>query len=386
MKSMLAHKQSMSHTDFMTFIQSQGPLFRSEADQAWVITDEALAKAVLTDARFSSDRRPHFQKRMPEGSMQHLTHFLTVASEMMVMHDGPSHTARRRVCYHAFGQKLIESMHPVIQQAIHEHLPSLVKVPPHDAVTQYAEPVSAHILASLFDVPSVQRSTFYAAADTMTRFFGGNEPGSLEALKQVDSAAQTLYTYFEGLLKDRKINDKGDFVSVLIQHQDQYELTDTAMIAQCIMILVAGQVTSCDQFTNNLYQCLTERIQWAELSFSEKMTLQDRLSSQMPAVSFVDRVALEKVSLGDSTIQPEDVVLIWLTGDRVFGFGPHYCLGSKLAKNIMVSMMDAVLDANYTVQINPELEVSYKKESLGFLGMKALPLIFKRREESSHVG
>ena len=215
--------------------------------------------------------------------------------------------------------------------------------------------------------------------------------------KEIDMSTkiQESPDYFKDLIQKRRAAPGEDFLSVLLQYQTHYGLTDDELISQAIMMLVAGEVTTTDQMCNNLYTLMTTENKAALLSNAA-----DGLSSILeecarldPAVTFIFRVCQEDTVLADQTIKKGDVIFISCHAvnrdpnifehpnklDPVshnakhlsFGYGGHFCLGAKLGR-LEMSMVFESLFKHFP---NLKLDLSQcarKHHSLAFSGFEKM--------------
>jgi cytochrome P450 len=395
-QNLLSLKATHAPQDFARVLQEQGDIFFSPLDGVWVVTAYELAKQILTNPDFSCQRLPYFAARMPELDIALIANFVAVVSKMMVMSDAPQHTGRRRICYHAFTAKLIASLQPKIKEAIQKALSKMQNSV--EIAGEFSEVVTADVLADLFMVPEKSRAEFFYWSNTMTQFFGGAAEVTDEVAKEVNHCAKSLYQYFYELIQLRRAQPTEDFMSVMLQYQSDYELTDDEVISQAIMFLVAGQVTTADQFSNNLYQLLVNPGLFEELKNSQNYDLAiDELTRIDPAVSFTDRIVTKDLDCGGLTLAAGSVVLIanfalnhdtrqFVEPYRIqlqrennkhmsFGFGTHFCLGSKLAKILMVNMMQSLIQKMPNIQLDPQNAAIKKHGSLAFSGFEKLYVV-----------
>jgi cytochrome P450 len=389
-------KSTLTSQELARVLCNAGDIFKSTLDNVWVVTSIELAKQILADHNFSANRLPYFAARMPEVDMSLIAQFAAVVSKMMVMSDAPQHTGRRRICYHAFTAQLISSLQPKIQYAVDHALSRATN--PLELVADYAEQVTAAVFADLFLVPEHKRREFYYWSNTMTQFFGGISAVTNDSAKEVNYCATQLYQYYAELMQNCRADPSNDFMSLMLEFQNQYELTDDEVISQAILFLVAGQVTTADQFCNNVFQLLTNSQLLQELKTNQNYeTAIDELTRIDPAVSFLDRIVVNPIECGGVQLQKGEVVLVATFAANhdkryfeepfqtqlnrknnkhiSFGFGTHYCLGSKLAKIIMVKMMQNLLTLMPDIQLDPHKHPLRKTKSLAFTGFDSLSVV-----------
>ena len=367
--NLLEMKQSLSPTDFAKELRQRGPIFWSEPEQFWVVTDMKLAHQVLRDEGASADRSSLFAAT--SGCPFHkVSNFFGLVKKMMVNCDAPDHTARRRMAAAGISDLVLQDFAPKVLSIVDSLLASFGS---RDFVQEIALPLPNIVLAELFSIPEARRSDFYRWANDMTQFFGG--ASTLENGIAADRAAAELTRYFGELIRERREIPQSDFISHLLKNQG--ELDDDEVIAQAAIMLVAGTITTTDQICNTLFDLLDSKA-WQKTITAEAI---ERATQNDPAVSFIFRVAKGDLQIGDAQIQQGQPIFISVHAANresktslSFGGGAHYCLGAKLGR-IQMQILFTKLQAKF-----PRLLLAdgsrRKVQSLGFAGTDFLALGF----------
>lgn len=392
--SILAMKKSMSPEFFAKHLQSMGELFYWPAGKFWVVTGYELARELLKDARMSADRSPFFISRMPELDLTLIGDFFAVVTRLMVMLDGDLHQRRRRMCYQGFSNAHIALITPKIQQAVVTIVDGLQEGIPFDFAKVFAESLPRMILSDFFRIPEQDRQVLAEHALTMTQFFGGASQYRNEDGVAVNQAAIFLQQYFGVLLKERKHSPRDDFLSEIARHQMHFGLDDADLVAQSIMMWLAGMVTTSDQMNHNAFGLLqyARELYQATEGEDDRDAVIEELSRLDPAVTFTFRVATEELLLRGKTIPKHSAIFIanhavnrdasvWQSPQEVdtqhtmkhfaYGFGSHYCLGAKLAMLMMRISFDALLKRFPGLRI---CDYERNHYSLSFSGFSSLIL------------
>jgi cytochrome P450 len=393
--SLLSYKKSLSQADFALFLQKQGQIFFCPSEKAWVITSYDIAKQAYTDENLSANRIPYFEKIMADIAEKDIDCFFNVIKKFMVMSDSPAHTSRRRICYHAITHTLLEKLKNCVQFAIKTQIESLKSKSEIDLVKDFFELILVELFSELFSVPKEKRFSFFKAASTMTQFFGGLETYTYKDAQAVNEAAKTLSNYFNELLAARRINDTDDLVSTLLKFQHDYDLNDSELIAQCIIILVAGQVTTIDQASNIFYQYyLLDNEMKVNLAKQNPDIVIEELSRLDPAVCFNVRIAKTSMQLANTDIKQGDVILIsniaanydpavfnnprnldftrTETKQLSYGFGTHFCLGTKIARMVLGEILCALQSEFSDWKLAKNAAPERKNHSLAFSGYNSI--------------
>jgi cytochrome P450 len=269
-----------------------------------------------------------------------------------------------------------------------------------EVVAELAQPLPAYVIAAMFDLPIEDRHLFQAASDAMAKFFGGTLGDKVHDAQAANSAARELEAFFLELLKKRRHQPTGDLMSLFIAGQDAGKLSPEEVCCQCVLLLVAGHVTTIDQLSNAVYALATHPDQWQLLRQSPELTPSaiEEILRFDGAVPFVNRVAKEEVSLGGRTIQAGQLVYLSLlaanhdpavfdiphrfdirrtgTTNVAFGQGRHVCLGGNLARLELEVSLSALASRFSQLRLDPARPAVRQCESLSFRGFRSLDLLY----------
>jgi len=398
--SLLDIKINSTPEEFANFLRKKGDIFWWEKGKFWIVTSHAYAKKILTSVDYTCDRASFFISRMPNLDLSLIGDFFDVVGKMMIMSDPPEHTARRRICYDGFSNQTLEQLHPLIEKNITKQLDIYLPQGKIEWVEDMAKIIPSTILADFFHIPESERSTFYEWSNNMTQFFGGASQYRNEDGIQVNQSAICLKDYFAQLIKQRRKNLDQDFLSILLQNQQVFGLSDDEIISQAIMMLVAGQITTTDQLCNNMYTLLTAKdalsaIQSDDIDMEIAMNELNRLD---PAVTFIFRIAKHDTYIGNQAIPAGDVIFISThsvnrdfhvfdepnqciltrlpNNEFSYSFGSHYCIGAKLARLKMVSCFKQLLKRTKNLHLSLSEQPKRKHHSLSFSGFERLLIEF----------
>lgn len=394
-KSLMDNKRALSPGQFAEYLSEMGDIYFWPQGNFWVITDYELAKETLKSPAVTCDRKPFFISRMPNMDLSLLPDFFNVVSRMMVMVDDTLHKQSRRVCYHGFSNHHINALKPAIIQTIEQSIEQIHPNEPFDFNALFAELIPKKTLADFFAIPEADRDEFSRHAKTMTSFFGGESDYQNEDGIRVNHAAKALSDYFRQLVKERRQTLQDDFLSELIRHQNHFKLDDEDIIAQAIMMWVAGMVTTSDQMNNNCFTLLQSGMAHFHQAIKEDKLdpLVEELNRLDPAVTFTFRMTRLPMQIGGQSIPVGSTLFIsnhavnrdkraWNSSHHIdmthnkphmsYGFGSHFCLGAKL------SLLEMRLCFEYLFKKFPRLKiVDYQRHhySLSFSGFDYLKLL-----------
>jgi cytochrome P450 len=399
--SFLDVKKTSSVADFpkvfADYVRSHGDVYFWEKGGFHVITKAEAAKTVLTSPEYSADRGGFFISRMPNMDLSLIQDFFGVVKKMMVMSDDEDHNRRRKMASVGFEDHILERFSATVRLTVKVLISEITDFTEIEFVEKVARKLPSTVLADLFSIPESDREEFFRCANIMTGFFGGASQYRNEDGIEVNAAAKSLKTYFEGLVKERRGGEGQDYVSILLRVQPMMGVNDEELISQLIMMLVAGQVTTTDQI-NNIMFLLAKNPELQEAMKANPELISNGLEELKridPAVTFIFRVARADTELADKPIKKGDVMFISTHAVNrdlpaselpeeinlsrkalhfAYGHGAHYCLGAKLGRLEIRLLFEELLAVMPVLKIDNSKESERDHYSLSFSGFKSLYL------------
>jgi cytochrome P450 len=380
--------------DFSNYVKSGGDIYFWEQGHFHVITKADLAREVLTSPNYSADRGGFFISRMPNMDLSLIQDFFGVVRKMMVMSDDEDHAKKRRLAATGFEDHILERFTRVLKGTVKKLVDDVIDNKNFDFAEEMAKKLPSTVLADLLSIPAHDRENFFKWSGTMTGFFGGASQYRNEDGIEVNFAAKSLRIYFENLVEKRRAEPGEDYISILLRVQTMMEMSDEDLIAQIMMMLVAGQVTTTDQINNCMFLIAQNPELQKKLKQNPELVAQgiEELKRIDPAVTFIFRVARTDHNLGGSEIKKGDVLFISthsvnrdlspeenpheINPERKsphfsYGHGSHYCLGAKLGRLEMKLLFEEILTRMPPFTIESAERDHY---SLSFSGFKNLNL------------
>lgn len=397
-QSLLTTKMESTPAEFAAMLRERGPVYWWPRGNFWLVTDYRIAEAALKNPDLSCDRSSFFVSRMPNLDLSLIKDFFGVVGKMMVMSDAPAHTARRKIAALGVTDELLDYFNPMIEKTVRELVDRAAEKGHMDFVSDVAHRIPSIVLADLFHIREEEREDFYRWSNNMTQFFGGASQYRNEDGVEVNHSAASIRDYFVRLAAERRKAPKGDFLSIMLENQERFGLTDEELISQAVMMLVAGQVTTTDQICNDMYQLLTQPGALDEVRACPSLVKPalEELNRLDPAVTFIFRVAKRETTLGAHVVKEGGVVFIsthavnrdpavFADPDRcivsrspnphfAYGYGTHFCLGAKLARMEMQAVFTQLLERFPRLALDSARPARRKHHSLAFSGFESLAL------------
>jgi len=334
-------------------LRTQGPIHHVRLPaglRGWLITDYTVAKQVLADPTIRKD--VHQIRRIIDTTHPGVHAMGSDMAEHMLNTDPPDHTRLRRLVAKAFTPRSVAALVPRIEQIADELIAAIpTHTGPVDLLSAFAFPLPITVICELLGIPATDRDQFRAWTNTI--LFAGTD-----SRETVLTAAANMNAYLRDLITDRRAHPGDDMLSGLASATDtDGNLTDTEVVSMTFLLLVAGHETTVNLIGNTMLTLLQDPERFAGLRAHPDQipaALEEHLRHLGPVHIATLRFTTEPVTLGDTTIGPDELVFVSLAaanrdpsrfarpelvdydrdnpGHLAFGHGIHVCLGAPLAR------------------------------------------------------
>lgn len=385
----------------------QDPVHWNKPLKSWCLTRYQDVTAAYQDARFSADRiRPfvEYQRTRPQ---QHSARFLEELGECvglwLVFNDPPTHTRLRKLTAKAFTRRSMLALRPNIERLVNELIDQVAERDEMDFVRDFAYPLPANVIADLLGVPREHVEDLKQWSDDLAHFVL-NSRVNPEKYQRAAHGLRCLNELFADLIQQRRQKPGDDVIDLLIAVSEEDDrLSETELLAFCILLLFAGHETTTHFFSNGLRALLLHPDQMQDLTANlnnpglTMNALHEMLRWDGPILS-VSRLLSEDVEMADKQLKRGERVYLFgaaanrdasvfsnpdrfdirrANADRMitFGFGIHLCLGIHLARLEAAVGFPILLRRLQDIQlVHDDLQWS---DTLVTRGPKALPISFR---------
>jgi cytochrome P450 len=282
---------------------------------------------------------------------------LTGEGRSMLDRDPPDHTRLRKLVSQAFTPRTVERLTPVVQGLVDEALDRIDDEGSVDLLDALAFPLPFTVISVMLGMPDTDTTRLRELSHTIVR--------SLEPVPDVDTVREIVAAEIEliQLASDaiawKRANPADDLLTALINAEDSGDvLSDEELVAQVILLYVAGHETTVNLIGNGTLALLRDREQldlWRGRPDLDDNAVEELLRYDTP-VQMSRRVTLEDYTVDSHTIPAGSFVIASLASanrddeqfgadagrvrlDRdnarqqvSFGAGVHHCLGAALAR------------------------------------------------------
>ena len=349
--------------EFFDRLRSEEPVHWHEsaryAPGFWVVTKYADVIGVERDVKtFSSARGGALLDDQSEGT-----------ELMMLNQDPPQHTRLRNLVARGFTPKVIKQMEPHIREAAKLIVDRQMGNPDTiDFVPNFAAELPLVVIAELLGVPYEDRHKIF---EWSNRLIGNSDSEyNAGAPEEAMEASMELYMYAQSLADARRERPMDDIVTTLITAElDGEQLSDIEFNVFVLLLAVAGNETTRNLISGGMLTLLQNPEQKERVLADIPGTLDtlvDEMLRYVSPVMYFRRTALIDTEMRGVPIREGDKVTVWygaanrdedvFTDPHQFdvtrspnehiafgGRGPHYCLGTALAKMEIKTMFEEML-------------------------------------------
>jgi cytochrome P450 PksS len=380
-------------------LRDKHPVAWSDRLQGWIVTRYADVLAALRNPALSSNRVDVILNSQLGATRGATTaDYERITRTQMLFRDGMEHHRLRVLGNQGFTPSMLAHALPMLQTVIDVLIDEFAQKQQADIVADFSQPLPAKVIAELFDIPAADREQFQAWADgviALTGFSQGDPEGEAQ---RANEGMRSLEQYFLQLLPKRREHPGHDLMSLMLSGESEGRLTAEEVCSQCILILVAGHVTTIDQLANAVYALLVHREQW-ELLCQDSALAAAAVEEAMrfdSAVSFIQRRVNQPTQIGQQEVRPGEAV--WIcpaaanrdpavfaepdrfdiqresAGHMSFGAGPHICLGAGLARKELEIALATLSRRLPRLRLDQQHPPTRRCASLIFRGFKTFPV------------
>ncbi|HYF63300.1 MAG TPA: cytochrome P450 [Herpetosiphonaceae bacterium] len=374
----------------------EAPVYWNETTQCWYLFSYEHVALALRDPRFSANRLQPVYNRLPPPVQEQSRPLFESLGRWALLLDPPDHTRLRKVLSAAFAPRVTATMDIKIQSVLDELVAALPIDTPFDLIRDLANPLPIVVIAELLGADPGDRAALKAWSTDIARFFGAPALNK-SVMDQAQHSILALQEYFRAILRQRRAAPKDDLMTALLQAEaDGVVLDDEELLASCVMLLFGGHETTTNLIGNGVLALLNHPDQRAILTSnagSIAYAVEEILRFDSPVQRLTRLVSAELVMGGQSIRAGQRVMLMigaanhdpahFAQPDRFtilrpnnrhlsFGFGPHFCLGSSLARQEGELTLNRLFYGPRRLQLagSPQWQ-----ENLAFRSLAALPVL-----------
>lgn len=365
---------------FFARARSEAPVCYNPLFNMWLVTGYDEVLQVCEDSVLYSSKN---KVDPPNDVKPEVLEILATEGHSVVLQlfnsDPPQHDRIRALIGKGFTNESFRAAIPGTRKLAHELIDGFIGRGRVDLRAGLADPLPLSIILDYIGVPREDHPRVKVWDDWWARLFT-----SAHAIEeQMDAVRQVVayQKYFEALIEDRRVNPRDDLASRLTAaRMDGYEpLRTVELIWQFMGLLAAGHATTTDATTNLLLVILEKPGLWSSLKEHPEQVsnfIEEGLRFVNPVLG-LPRITTAEVELAGVTIPAGSQVLVsFCSANRdakltpepdcfepgrqgvsrhlAFGRGIHYCVGARIARNMMAVMIEALLERLPGLRLPPD--------------------------------
>ncbi|MBO0791936.1 MAG: cytochrome P450 [Ktedonobacteraceae bacterium] len=384
-------------------LRANGPVYWDDGLQAWAVTSYDISMAVLRDSRrFSSNRVPLNLDRLPEPLRLQAAPVLHMLARQMLFLDSDDHTRLRRLVSSAFTPRRIEGLRTHIQAIVDQLLDALQERELVEITRDFASQIPSLVIAQLLGAPTEDRAQFLAWNDALVMLLDASSSHRDEELIQAFHAVAAFLDYLRHLISERRTAPRDDLIQgFLIAEAEGEKLSEEEILANCLLLLSAGNSTTMYAISNALLTLLHHPDQLQEIRANPSLmptAIEELLRYEGP-VQLIARRTREDVEIGGRHIMAGQLIIVCLGAANYdprqfrdpdhldversssrhlsFGQGAHFCLGAPLARLELEIALTAFLTRFSSPRLASDDPSPHWQPALTFRHLSKLPVFVK---------
>lgn len=342
-------------------LRAETPVVWNETTNSWLVSRYDDIVALLNDPRVSSARVDATFRVLPQDVQQELEPLRNILSQRMLLSDPPTHTRLKNLVMPAFAARMSERRRERIQEICDGFIDRLPAGGEFDIMRDFATPLPGWVTGDVLGVPVDRQQQFSDWSHNQVRIYDrlGAIHDRVAVMRQGQASMLAMKAYLERIIEQRRREPADDVISMLVQAEEAGDrLTNDEMIAMVVAILVGGNNSTAHLIGNAILTLLRHPADLAHLRDDPSLirpAIEEVMRFESPVQS-TSRVAREPIDLADQTIEPgSNIHVLLASGNRdesqfsdpgtfiidrspnrhlTFAHGPHYCLGTSLARTI----------------------------------------------------
>ncbi|MFG2720097.1 cytochrome P450 [Streptomyces sp. NPDC048416] len=315
------------------------------------------------------------------------------AGRMLAVTDGHRHHALRKILQRVLSPRVLDQVARTVRTNTRRLMREAVESGGCDFAQDIAGRIPMTTISNLLGVPEQDRDFLLS----LTRAALSTDHEDVDEVES-EMARNELLMYFMDLVEERRESPGDDVISMLIASSiDGVPLSDEDVMLNCYSLIIGGDETSRLTMIDCVHTLADEHEQWQRLkegTVAIDTAVDEVLRWASPTMHF-GRSVVHESELHGVRLRPGEIVTLWhASGNRdervfarpgafdlgrapnkhlAFGYGPHFCVGSYLAKVEIAELLMAVRDFTTGFERTGEAQ---RIRSTFLTGFSSLPVRF----------
>jgi cholest-4-en-3-one 26-monooxygenase len=324
---------------------------------------------------------------------------------MMLFMDPPQHTRQRAFVNRGFTQRMIKQLEEHVRAVAHRLIDQVVTRGESCFVRDIAAPFPLYVICELIGAPTEDHDRIF---DWSNALVGADDPEFSTSPEDAREVSIEVLQYAHALAANRREFPRDDIATSLLEPDaDGRRLSADEFAMFILLLLIAGNETTRNGAAGGMLAFFEHPGQWQRLLRNRGLlkTTADEVVRWVSPVNLFRRTALQDTEIRGQHIRAGDkVVMFYSSANRdedIFtdpytfdigrdpnphigfgGGGPHFCLGTHLARLELTVLFELVLDRMPDIQPAGEAR---RLRSNFINGIKEMPVRFTPSEPVSRT-
>jgi cytochrome P450 len=326
----------------------------------WSVTRHADIVAVSRDWQTFTSSRGVSLEELDDDQLEHRTSLIDT--------DPPDHAKLRKLVSGQFLPRVVNGYESFLRGIVATTLDNALPLGRFDFVEKVSSEIPVRVLARMLSVPDTDHAKLTSWGDRLVGhtdpeladvLLGSEESEAFRLVPFRSPAALEVFEYGRALQAERRAAPTGDIISLLVEAEiDDAPLSQQDLDNYFLLLALAGQETTRQALTLAMLTLIENPKVLARLQEQPALLsgpALDELLRWGPPVYHMRRTATVDAVIGETPVQAGDKIAMWFpSGNRderaidepdtldldrasvdllTFGKGgPHFCMGSFLAK------------------------------------------------------
>ena len=385
------------------WLRREDPVHWSEPMSGWVVTGyDDIVDALTDSGTYSAERLTNVRKHLPAGALNPAEEILRYLNSWMVFRDPPDHTRLRRHMAGVLNLPTFESLRGTVSELTTMLLDKLPDDDVLDMLPNFSIMLPGMVVMELMGVERDRLLEVKRWSDEMMLFIGSAR-GVPDKYERARHGAHSMATLFKDLIAKRRVDPRNDLISQLLASEiDGRGMADDELVGCLMMVLNGGHETTANLINNSLLALAhnPDTLAWLRANPEGMPTaVEEFLRYDSPILS-LGRIVAEDTELGGKQLSAgERVFFMLLSANRdeevfddpnrldvtrdpnphmAFGKGPHFCLGTPLARIEGQIVLSEILQRYSSIELAEPVDNIPWINSLVTRGPSRIPLRLKK--------
>ncbi len=369
---------------------------------AWLVTRFEDCVALFTDPRMSSQRIDATFAVLPPDVQEELQPLREVLGDRMLLSDPPKHTRLRTLVMKAFSARAAAGRRDRIQMFCDRFLDRdhRARDGTMDVMADFATPLPGWTIADTLGIPQDRQQDFTRWARAQVLIYDRLGTGDrVTVMREGQASMLEMKAYLEEIIEQKRQDPQEDLLTELVQAEEAGDqLTLNEMVVMVVAILIGGNNSTAHLIGNSILTLARHPEDRARLLAEPDLirTAVEEVMRYESPVMTTSRVATEDMELHGRQIKAGDNVNLMIASanrdpdqfenadtyviDRrpnrhlTFAHGPHFCLGSALARNVsQIAVLSAIQRCPNMQLVSDEVDWA---RGFAFRHARTLPVTF----------